>query len=149
MITFFQNMPVIIKLIIGINLFITGYQWVGQPVVVNTPFFESLNSIAGFSIGFLICINTNEAQKGTKYYEAILRHEYVHYVQQAYFTPLGFSLYTVYNIIKNFVKYGFKSYFFLYYTDNYFENQAYELMYDESIKIPKFFSIDLPLDWKK
>ena len=148
MITFFQSIPFIVKLVIGINLLITGYMWVGQPVVINAPFPEFINDVAGFSTGFLIAMNSNSVQQNTKEYEITLKHEYVHYIQQAYITPLGFSLYVMYHLSKNFIKYGFKPYFFLYYTDNYFENQAYELMYSENIKIPEYINVNLNLNWR-
>lgn len=132
----FQSIPYILKLIIGLNLLITGYMWLGCPIVIDTPLLEQWGAM-GASIGPFILINTDYVLPGTSGYEQILKHEYAHYIQQCWITPLGFSLYNAFNVSKNFLLYGpGHSYFFYYYLNHYFEKQAFKLQTDLDFKPP-------------
>ena len=142
-----QSIPYIFKLILGLNLLISGYMWVGAPIVVNVNFPDG-SGIAGISSGPFIVINTDYAEEGTADYEEVFRHEYTHYIQTMVYTPLGTSAYSTYRVVSNFIKYGPKNYFFLYYKDNALEEQAFEYQYDEAFKLPKnYFKINLRLNW--
>lgn len=146
MIALFQALPYVVKLIIGINLLLTGYMWVGQPVVIDMPFPDSFH-YAGFCTGFLIVMNTNDVYT-QEHYNVVLKHEYTHYIQHAIYTPLGSSLYSLYRITTNLLKYGIQPYDKLYYTDNYFENQAYDNMFNSFFKLPaKYLRLKLDINW--
>ena len=132
----FQSIPYILKLIIGLNLLITGYMWLGSPIVVDIPLLEEWG-IAGVSSGPFIIINTEYAPSGTPEYQETLKHEYAHYIQQCWMTPLGMYLYNTYNVLKNFLLRGAgRSYSFYYYLDNFFEKQAFKLQRDTNFKPP-------------
>jgi len=140
----FQSIPYILKLIIGLNLLITGYMWLGCPIIIDTPLLEQW-SATGASIGPFILTNTDYVLPGTSGYEQTLKHEYAHYIQQCWVTPLGFSLYNAFNVSKNFLLYGpGHSYYFYYYLNHYFEGQAFKLQDDMNFKPPgRYFHLKL------
>lgn len=136
--------PYIVKLFIGLNLILTGLMWAGEPVVVDMPMLDNFG-VGGLSFGIFIFINTEYALPGTRLYNVILKHEYAHYIQQCYFTPLGLCIYNTINTAKNFLQNGSgRSYLFYYYKDNYFEERAFELQNDPNFLPPKHY---LHLRW--
>lgn len=127
----------ILKLIIMLNFLITGYMWFGLPIVIDMRWLDRFK-VAGVSLGPFILINLEYAQPGTYKYQVTLKHEYCHYLQQCRITPLGISIYSAFNVIKNFLLTGpGHSYFFYYYESNCFESKAIKLQDDPTFHAPE------------
>ena len=147
MVSLFQSLPFILKLIIGINLLMTGYNWVAPPIVVDVDFPDYY--FAGAAFGPFIVVNTGFVSKNSENYEVTLKHEYAHFIQQALYSPLGLSLYNAWHVVYNACLYGIdRDYWFLYYKNNLIEEEAFQMQYDPSFKPPeRYFNITLQLNW--
>lgn len=75
-------MPEWLRWLVGLNLLLASFLWIGEPVVVEAGL---PSGIAGLSfLNFIFVKDIDDSM--------VLNHEYVHYWQQAILTPIGASL---------------------------------------------------------
>ena len=95
-------------------------QWIIPPVVIQVDSICIGQQVRGLNFLFLVFIRRDS------YCDAILRHEFVHYRQQRYFSPIGLALFMLIYYVILYVKYRS---FQTVYQKSIIEKQAYEQMY--------------------
>ena len=82
MIGFIASLPLLVKLIVGINYAFAGYMYIAPPVIIVADIEQDAINIAP-----VIVIDT-EVFYSDKF-DNVLRVEYGKYLQSAYYTPIG------------------------------------------------------------
>lgn len=82
MIGFIASLPLLVKLIVGINYAFAGYMYIAPPVIIVADIEQEAINIAP-----IIVIDT-EVFYSDKF-DNVLRVEYGKYLQSAYYTPIG------------------------------------------------------------
>jgi len=82
MIGFIASLPLLVKLIVGINYAFAGYMYIAPPVIIVADIEQEAINIAP-----IIVIDT-EVFYSDKF-DNVLRVEYGKYLQSAYYTPVG------------------------------------------------------------
>lgn len=75
-------MPEWLRWLVGLNLLLAAFLWIGEPVVIETGLPPGITGVS--FLNFILVEDL--ADTGT------LNHEYVHYWQQAILTPIGSGL---------------------------------------------------------
>lgn len=101
---FYQEVRVEI-LLFGSDIFLSVViitwllQWIIPPIVIKVNSIFNSNKFSGLCFLFFVFIRRD------KYSDSILRHEFAHYRQQRYFSPMGLALFLfihyTYLIIKH------------------------------------------------
>lgn len=82
MIGFIASLPLLVKLIVGINYAFAGYMYIAPPIIIVADIEQEAINIAP-----IIVIDT-EVFYSDKF-DNVLRVEYGKYLQSAYYTPVG------------------------------------------------------------
>lgn len=82
MIGFIASLPLLVKLIVGINYAFAGYMYIAPPIIIVADIEQEAVNIAP-----IIVIDT-EVFYSDKF-DNVLRIEYGKYLQSAYYTPIG------------------------------------------------------------
>lgn len=82
MIGFIASLPLLVKLIVGINYAFAGYMYIAPPIIIVADIEQEAINIAP-----IIVIDT-EVFYSDKF-DNVLRVEYGKYLQSAYYTPIG------------------------------------------------------------
>ncbi len=82
MIGFIASLPLLVKLIVGINYAFAGYMYIAPPIIIVADIEQDAINIAP-----VIVIDT-EVFYSDKF-DNVLRIEYGKYLQSAYYTPIG------------------------------------------------------------
>jgi len=85
MIGFIASLPLLVKLIIGVNYAFAGYMYIAPPIIIVADIEQDAINIAP-----VIVIDT-EVFYSNRFNE-VLKVEYGKYLQSAYYTPIGRAL---------------------------------------------------------